>query len=68
MKRLILIGMIHAVTNDCSLFERTTAALALHESALLCGNEPAWNDHAAWYAFGDCSGYFGPIDSVERGQ
>ena len=80
MKRLILLGMLvapalaaaptathyHEVSlTDCSLFERNTAALALHEGDLLCGKEPAWEDREAWYTFGDCSGYYGPVDSAE---
>lgn len=50
---------------NCSLFERAQASLALREAFLACGKEPAWTDKAAWYTYGDCSGYYGPIDAAE---
>ena len=50
---------------NCTLFERVQASLALRESFLVCGNEPAWGDREAWYSYGDCSGYYGPIDAAE---
>ena len=34
-----------------------------------CGDEPAWSDYPSqslvddWYSYGDCSGYYGPIDA-----
>ena len=50
---------------NTDLFERTHSAMGMREVDLVCGKEPSFKNRDAWYEYGDCSGYYGPLDAAE---
>ena len=71
MRYMLMLGILanaepqSGVDTKPTLFTQVSSALSARESELVCGLEPEVSDLDAWYSFGDCSGYYGPIDSVD---
>lgn len=49
---------------------RSPAIVMVSDTDQSCGPEPVYSDNpsvdltAEWYSYGDCSGWYGPIDAV----
>jgi hypothetical protein len=56
----VALWAFRAFTADSPIPETYPAIVAAD-----CGPEPSWTNRDAWYAYGDCSGDYGPIDAAE---